>query len=212
MNPEIQKEIQTQLDSLPKKVREIIASIDITNEIANLRSKHHLMLDQIATLELETMLVMIGLEPADNFVKNLESSLKIDESKAVLIANDLNELIFQKIRHAMMEEIGDQKSEGDLDKDKILAEIENPTPTFPKAEIVANSTPKTILPEIAPSQTIQKYTVPTQTQNIVEQKLTKPTHIEPKETEISLKKIPQTTKTSISEKKPAFDPYKEPLD
>jgi len=234
MNPEISKEIQDQIASLPKKVRDIIASIDITNEIASLRDKHHLMLDQVSTLELETMLVMIGLEEAENFVNILKSNLNLDEEKAEALAIDINELIFNKIRHAMMEE--DKGEEGEkeeiLNKDSILWEIENPKPTaqaitpIPKPEVKTEITPKiqgispeiapkiqSNLPEIAPTQTLEKYTAPIPTKTFLEKKLSEPTHIAPKETEISLKKIPQVLNNSISQTlKPTVDPYKEPIE
>jgi hypothetical protein len=218
MNPETEKEIQNQINSLPKKVREVIASIDITSEISKLREKHHLMLDQISTLELETMLVMIGLEPAENFVDNLKSNLNLDEVKANAIADDVNELIFDKIRKAMMSEGGEEQKEEVLDKNSILWEIENPTPTFStnqqKTPIIPTQNPATQsnIPEIAPINTIQKYTAPIQTKNIVEQKLTETTHIAPKRIDVSLKKIPQLPNNRVSQTpKISIDPYKEPL-
>lgn len=209
MNPEIEKEIKDQLASLPQKVRDIIASTDITGEIIKLKEKYHLMLDQISTLEIETMLVMIGLEPAEDFVDNLQSNLKIDEEKAINIANDVNDLIFKEIRHAMMEQDTKENKET-LDKDSILWEIENPKPTAQpiqpavKMEEKPKEAPKiqSNIPEIAPIQTLQKYTAPIGTKNLIEKKLSEPNHIAPKETEISLTKLPQ--KTSI-------DPYKEAI-
>jgi hypothetical protein len=222
MNPEIEKEINDQIASLPQKVRDIIASTDITGEIIKLKEKYHLMLDQISTLEVETMLVMIGLEPAEDFVDNLQSNLKIDEEKAINIANDINELIFMEIRHAMMEQdskTGEENKET-LDKDSILWEIENPKPTVQpiqptiKTEEKAKETPKiqSNIPEIAPTQVLQKYTTPTGAKNLVEKKLSEPTHIAPKEAEISLKKIPQILNNSVSQtQKPTVDPYKEAI-
>ncbi|MEI7513459.1 MAG: hypothetical protein WCJ74_02455 [bacterium] len=210
MNPEIEKEIKDQIASLPEKVRDIIASTDITGEIIKLKEKYHLMLDQISTLEIETMLVMIGLEPAEDFVDNLQANLKIDEEKAVNIANDINELIFKEIRHAMMEQDTGEEKKETLNKDSILWEIENPTPTNQtiKPAVKIEEKPEEAtkiqsnIPEIAPTQVLQKYTAPIATKNIVEQKLTEPTHIAPKEIEVSLTKLPQKT---------PIDPYKEAI-
>jgi hypothetical protein len=203
MSPETIKIIQEQIDSLPKKVREVIASIDITNEVANLRTKHFLMLDQVSTLELETILAMIGLEPTENFVENIKDNLKISEEKAILIANDINESIFNKIRQVMMS-TGEEKMEDDnnLDRESILKEIENPTPTFPTIKIEQVPKIQSNIPEIAPIQTIQKYARVEPIKSIIEKKLSEPTHTEPKQTEIFLKKIPQ---------KNSVDPYKEAI-
>ncbi len=210
MNPEIEKEIKDQIASLPERVRAIIASTDITGEIIKIKEKHHLMLDQISTLEIETMMVMIGLEPAEDFVDNLQENLKIDEKKAIDIANDVNESIFKEIRHAMMEQDTEEEGEEDgketLNKDSILWEIENPTPIsqtikpFIKVEDAVKT--QSNIPEIAPSQTLQKYTAPISAKNIVERKLTEATHIEPKEIEISLTKLPQ--KSSADQYRESF--------
>jgi len=159
------------------------------------------------------MLVMIGLEPAEDFVNNLKSNLNIKEELAAAIANDINELIFDKIRRVMMDnsEKDTQTSEEKLDKDSILQEIENPTPTFkPSTE---KTEAKDILPEIAPPQALTEYT-PTvlPKKSIIEQKLTEPTRIPPKEIELSTRRIPQTQNTPTSlQKKYTTDPYKEPI-
>jgi hypothetical protein len=212
MNPETLKEIQNQLNTLPKKVRDIISTIDTTGEIVKMKEKHNLMLDQISSLELETVLTMIGLEPAENFVSNLKETLEVDEEKANAIAFDINELIFDKIRKAMMEgDTSEEKGVGDdLDRDSILNEIENPTPTFRPSTIEKKPKIKDNLPEIAPLNVLQKYTAPITTKNIIERKLSEPTHTAPKETEISLKKIPQKNSMEPTQK-PAFDPYKETI-
>jgi hypothetical protein len=202
MEPQILKEIQDQLATLPQKVRDVISSIDITNEIANLRTKHHLMLDQVSTLELETVLAMIGLEPTENFVENIKTNLGVEEERAVSIAVDINESIFEKIRRAMMVSSEDGGGKENLDRDTILNEIENPTPTFKPSEVVQLKPEQSKIPEIAPVQTIQKYAKVEPIKSIVEKKMSEPTHIAPKETEIFLKKIPQ---------KSSIDPYKEAI-
>jgi hypothetical protein len=100
--------------------------------------------------------------------------------------------------------------EEELDRDSILNEIENPTPTFAKTK-TEETKPQSHIPEIAPNMTLAKtpivealkYTVPPQTKSIIEQKLSEPTHVSPKETEIFLKKIPP---------KSSSDPYKEPIE
>jgi hypothetical protein len=141
-------------------VRDIISTIDTTGEIVKMKEKHNLMLDQISSLELETVLTMIGLEPAENFVSNLKETLEVDEEKANAIAFDINELIFDKIRKAMMEgDTSEEKGVGDdLDRDSILNEIENPTPTFRPSTIEKKPKIKDNLPEIAPLNVLQKYT------------------------------------------------------
>lgn len=219
MNPNTKKIIDDQIALLPEKVREVVKATNIAKEIEHLREKYSLMLDQISSLELETMLVMIGLEPTEDFVENIQKNVGIkDVEKATDIAEDINTLIFDKIRQVMMEENEEtpEKKEEVLSKDSILAEIEDPTPTFqPKT----SSTPVNVekipenFPAIKVSQALENYIPPSlPVKSIVEQKLSEPTRIPPQQIEVSLKKLPEINSQTISSpQKYTSDPYKEPI-
>ena len=212
MSPEIQKIIDEQMTQLPKAVQEIIAKIDLTKEISDLREKHNLMLDQVSSLEIETRLVMIGLEPGEDFVDNIIKNVGLKEDIAIAVAEDINDSIFGKIRKVMMEETEGGGGEENLDKETILNEIENPTP-FP--QIIQNQTlegnqKSGLVLKPNETRTIEAYTPPMMpSKSIVEQKLTAPTHIEPKEIQIPTSKLPFTTSTTSTK---TTDTYREPTE
>ena len=214
MNPETQKIIDDQIAQLPKAVQEIIANIDLTKEISDLKEKHNLMLDQVSSLEIETRLVMIGLEPGEDFVDNIIKNVGLKEDDAIAVAEDINDSIFGKIRKVMMEETKDESGEDELNKETILDEIENPTP-FPQIIQNQTQTPEEkqkseVVLKPNETKTIEAYTPPMMpTKSIVEQKLTAPTHIQPKEIQIPTSKLPSATSTTSAK---AVDPYREPTE
>ena len=218
MNPEIEQLIEEHLASLPSEIRKVLAETDIVNEIMSVKDKYHLMLDQVTSLELDTRLTILGIYDPEDFVRNIKSHAKLNDDIATSVANDIENSIFKKIKEALIKETADEYEilEENLDKDSILAEIENPVPTFqPKSTITPVNTEKIPenFPAIKTSQTIENYIPPSMpVKSIVERKLSEPTRIPPKEIEVSLKKLPETpAQTLPSTQKYSFDPYKEPI-
>lgn len=222
--------IKERLLSLPPEIQKAFSETDIIGEIEKIRSKHGLMYDQSAVLESETMLVFLGLEKPGDLIKNIESNANVSKETATEIVDEIEKNILKQIKSKLVEVIEKEDAENPesknqnvvikenkdetLDREAILKEIEDPTPTFGVKKTEDLNIKKDNLPEIAPISAIQKYVAPIpQTKNIIEKKLSEPTHIAPKKVEISLKKIPQASNLSVSQtQKPAFDPYKEPIE
>jgi hypothetical protein len=219
--------IKQRLLSLPIEIQKAFNETDIVGEIEKIRVKFKLMYDQGSALESETKLVFLGLEKPDDLLKNIVENVNISKDIATQIVGEVEKNIFKQIKKKLIETLEQEEEESKkkenketLDKDSILWEIENPKPTVQpiqptiKTEEKAKETPKiqSNIPEIAPTQVLQKYTAPTGAKNLVEKKLSEPTHITPKEAEISLKKIPQILNNSVSQtQKPTVDPYKEAI-
>ncbi len=87
--------------SLPENMKAAIGSIDNIAVIKYVGEKYHLHIDQIGKLSDQIGLVILGLEPSTNFVKNIEESSKIDHQTAENIAREINEQIFLKIRESL---------------------------------------------------------------------------------------------------------------
>ena len=68
MTPEILKEIQNQIASLPKKVRDAISSTDTTSEIANLREGAVDSVDSIKEIPAPVVIVEPAVEKIENAV------------------------------------------------------------------------------------------------------------------------------------------------
>jgi hypothetical protein len=152
MDEETQKIIAEQMKSLPADVKAAIISVDYQTKLQEITRRQKLLIDQAGKLEMETTLVMIGLEPLTDFTANIQREMGLTTIRAQEVAMDVSENIFKPIRDSLQtmnetvgkeEEIGpnDVQEEGEpeepvtkftnsneanLNRDQILNEIENP--------------------------------------------------------------------------------------
>lgn len=101
MNDNIQQIIKQRLNELPPDIREAIKSGNLAQKFSSIAEKHNLHLDQNGSLQTETMLVMLGLEPTEDYVNNLERELETSKNEAMAIAEDINKNIFSDIRESL---------------------------------------------------------------------------------------------------------------
>ncbi|MEI6190917.1 MAG: hypothetical protein WCP24_00940 [bacterium] len=148
MDEEARKIIAEQMKNLPKDVVASIASANYKIKLQEITQRQNLLIDQAGALEMETSLVMIGLEPLADYIDNLERELGVTLVRAKEIAADVNKNIFQTIRDSL-QIMNDETSapatdkeskegylgwgnvenggeETDLNRDQVLNEIENP--------------------------------------------------------------------------------------
>jgi hypothetical protein len=154
MDSEIEKIITEQMKKLPEDVVAAIISVDYKTKLQDVVKRQKLLIDQIGKLEMETTLVMLGLETVADYPANLERELGINSLRAKEIALDISENIFKPIRDSlkkMNDELGQVEGEEEppvvkftdsnevtLNRDQILNEIENPVPNRPSPEPVKN--------------------------------------------------------------------------
>lgn len=93
-----QDDLMDRFESLPKALREAIVSVETADSIQAIGEKYKLHIDQIGSLGNETGLVMLGFTRPYLFPAKLAQSLKVPREQASLIAQDINEQIFTKIR------------------------------------------------------------------------------------------------------------------
>lgn len=228
MDEETQKIIAEQMKKLPKDVVTAIVSVDYKTKLQEITKRQRLLIDQAGKLEMETTLIMIGLEPLADFVGNLAREMNVNELRAREIALDVSENIFKPIRNSLQkmneetqaEEAGEQKIEEvetTLNRDQILDEIENPILNRPSIRPVPVEQPQVSTEiEIRPVQELKS--VPGETvkdviknvePNIFEAKMTQ-TVITPPQ----IVNVETRTKLPEIEKKDTYkssDPYREPL-
>jgi hypothetical protein len=99
--PYSKKQIQDRYNKLPADIREAIDSVSTTSAVVDIGQKYDLMYDQISELVDEVGLTMIGLTPEAMFVNNIARRMRVDMSKAMLIARDTNKQIFDKMRDSL---------------------------------------------------------------------------------------------------------------
>jgi hypothetical protein len=146
MNDENKKIIKDQLAILPEDVKNAITSVDYQKTLQKITRTNMLLIDQAGKLETETTLVLLGLEPLRDYAGNLSKNLGITKEKAIVIAHDVDELIFKNIRESLRKinddmlageghEMGGggSASGSEPTRDAILGGIENPS-VIPKIE------------------------------------------------------------------------------
>ena len=148
MDDESQKIIAAQIKILPEDVKQAIISVNYKTKLKEITQRQNLLIDQAGALEMETTLVMIGLEPLADYIDNLQRELDVPLVRAKEIAADVNKNIFQTIRDSL-QMMNDETSapvtdneakkgylgwgnadkkeeETNLDRNQVLNEIENP--------------------------------------------------------------------------------------
>ncbi|MFA7252378.1 MAG: hypothetical protein WC027_00795 [Candidatus Paceibacterota bacterium] len=141
MDQETEKIIAEQMKKLPKDVIAAIISVDYKTKLQEITKAQKLLIDQAGKLEMETTLVMIGLEPLADYVANLQRELGVARVKAQEVATMVSENIFKPIRDSLyamnngeVEEKVEEKiiratdsNDSNLNRDQILNEIEDPS-------------------------------------------------------------------------------------
>src|SRR3989338_9874969 len=86
---------------IPEDIRVVILSADTKQKLAGLASKYNLRGVQEGNLEIETNLVLLGLEHPSKFIGNIAKALNLPEEKARAIAEDINTEIFRPVRESL---------------------------------------------------------------------------------------------------------------
>ena len=231
MNEETQKIIQEQFKLLPENIQTAIVSAEFQIKLREIAERHALLIDQSGDLEIQTTLVMMGLEPLSDFVENIQTKLGVSIIQAKEIAFDVSEHIFKPIRDTLQiinsklagqtnldqDRVAEQNQE--IERNKILNEIENP-------KLITHQTNKIAVNSISDSP-VKNKEIETMdevkyqadyTPKAPEPAIT-PNPIETKMAGISItsQKIIETESDSklppVEKKKPTdgIDPYREPV-
>ncbi len=108
MDENTKKIISEHYEKLPSYVRESLEQIHWDEEILAIGKKHGLHIDEMGTLQLETMMVLVGIVHPDEYPKSLQQELHIPKEKIDAIVADVNEKVFKNIREALISYITTQ--------------------------------------------------------------------------------------------------------
>ncbi len=100
-NEETKKIISEQLAILPEDVKKAILSVDYAKQLQEVTKRNNLLIDQAGALETETTLTLLGLEVLNDYVENISRELSLPREKALIVAHDVDELIFKNIRESL---------------------------------------------------------------------------------------------------------------
>ncbi len=244
---EIDVLMREQFGKLPPLMQRAIGAVGLRERFERVEKKNRLHVDQAGALENETVLTLLGFKDPDEFPKNIAAALSMSPEEAGVIMEDINESIFLPIQELMRggseenrpaapenppatsapaEAAPAQKpatpehGEKHLDKESLLADIENPERLLPspvhreekelpapaqkpaaEMEKASADSGKPLIPSpSAPRSVPREETLPrTEIKNIFEQKLSEPTRTPRQEVRLQ---------SSGGEH---LDPYREPI-
>ena len=182
----------SRLSKLPPKLKQAILSADTQSAIENIHQKYKLHIDKLGNLEDITLDVLYGIVKPQEYVDKLETELGVDRATAAGITVDMNSSLFQPLRDSLSE-ISPVGAQSSIDRNSLLREIQNPTPTPISGRVVLDSMgePEPSQSETPPTAINEPPTTEPKFDSIPEEKLAKPVAAE-------------RTQTTI-------DPYLEPL-
>src|SRR5579859_6830403 len=95
------EEAQKRFETLPPEIKRYLYSAEMMTALRQIADKYKLHIDKLGMLEAETSSVMLGFTETSDFPSMLMEALQVDEMNANLIAKEVNDQIFLKIRDAM---------------------------------------------------------------------------------------------------------------
>ena len=106
----LQIKIEQAKAKLPAETINAIAAVDWRASILGLRAKKGYTFEQLGDLEIETELLLCGLVSPKNYTEELERRMGISKSAANELANEMNNLVFEKIREELIKNIERKKN------------------------------------------------------------------------------------------------------
>lgn len=97
MNEKIRQQFEEQLVYLPEINQRALRSFDWATELVSIGKTYGLHIDELEDLQIETMLLLVGLTSPDEYEKELIERLAISPIEAEKIIQDVNKHIFSPI-------------------------------------------------------------------------------------------------------------------
>ena len=104
------QEAKSRYESLPAEIKSLLYSPEMLMSVRQIAQKHQLHIDQTGILEDETSAVMLGFTDTIDYPAVLAETMDIDTAKAGAVAQDVNDLLFTKIRDAMKQTYEKQRA------------------------------------------------------------------------------------------------------
>lgn len=164
---EFKELIKERFQKLPKVVQDAIVSADVSQRLRELADTHKLHIDQWETLENEVRYTLLGIQPTDKLVENIEKEVGVDHETALALAQDISEIVFEPIRQELEREldhpqaVAEERTDVEQVRDQVLAAeggsapVSAAVPAFTQsvpapAEALA-ATPAAAAPPVAPA-------------------------------------------------------------
>ena len=105
MTEKLQKTIREEIGKLPKENQELINKFGWEKIAEETGKKYSLNESEVNDLQVETLLILVGLEEPDSYVNNVENNIGTSKGEAEKIASEVFEKIFNPINDVLIENI-----------------------------------------------------------------------------------------------------------
>ena len=82
---------------IPEKLKQFIADQSWIQKVNDISKKYSLDEDQLKNLEIETLLVLVGIKYINDFTKNIEEQLIVNTDTSEKISSDIGDALFVDI-------------------------------------------------------------------------------------------------------------------
>ncbi len=105
MTDKLKQIIKDEVGKLPKEAQEVINSLNWGMIIEKIGKKYLLDENETNDLQVETLLVLVGIEDGDFYATNIENNVGTSKAEAEKIANEALEKIFTPMSNLLEEKI-----------------------------------------------------------------------------------------------------------
>ena len=105
MTDKLQQIIKEEIEKLPKEAQDAINSFEWENIAEEIGKKYLLGESEINELQVEILLVLVGLTDSQFYVTTIENEIGLTKDEATKISNEVFEKIFVPISNAIEENI-----------------------------------------------------------------------------------------------------------
>ncbi len=142
--------LEEQFKNLPPELQKAISSVDLSDKLQQITRNEKLLIDQADAVQKETLLVLLGINPIDDYINNIGKNAGLDKNTALKVAHDADELIFKNVRENLkvisqqisLEENAEISEKNNIPKQSdVLAGIENPSGIKNEGSVSVSSMP-----------------------------------------------------------------------
>jgi len=146
MDPEIKKIVEERLTTLPANIAYAIKSVPWVAKIEEIAKNNNFDADTLESFNIETTLVILGIEPLSNYPENLSRNVGLNDDLVIKVAKEVDE----KIMTPITEKIEGKNISVETKKEPITTSL----PMVELGEVVHNvphvETPTPVSPTPAP--------------------------------------------------------------
>ncbi|MDR3519784.1 MAG: hypothetical protein P4L63_02775 [Candidatus Pacebacteria bacterium] len=105
MTDELKTTIKKEIEKLPKETQDVLTSFDWVKLTEEIGKKYLLSKDDINNLQVETLLILTGIEDIDSYIDNIESEVGTSKNEAEKISGEITQKIFIPINDLLIDKV-----------------------------------------------------------------------------------------------------------